>query len=274
LRGIDNRGVGIMIDDEITGTDSDGGDAAGRGHEADAPASGADPAAQSGAPAAPQSELDMFEIRVLAVLAEKEALTPDAYPMSLNALTNGCNQLSSRDPVMSIGEDTVQEILTRLIARKLVSEVTQAGARVRKYEHRLRIKWTLERDRLAILTLLMLRGPQTVGEIRARSGRMFEFATLGDVETGLQYLIDKYPPMVARLPRAPGAKEGRYAHLLSGEEVVASQETAAGFGTGAGHGQVAARLDRTGALEAEVARLRLQVEELSLEFERFRKQFD
>ncbi|WP_371417387.1 YceH family protein [Noviherbaspirillum sp. UKPF54] len=214
--------------------------------------------------------LDPFEVRVLAVLAEKEALTPDNYPLSLNALTNGCNQLSSRDPVMSISEDTVQDVLQRLVQKKLVSEVRQAGARVAKYEHRMRMKWSLEQDRLAVLTMLMLRGIQTAGEIRSRSGRLHEFATVADVEQGLQFLIDKFPPLVARLARAPGTKEARYAHLLSGDEVLERQETAAGFS-----GAVEMpRQDRVAQLDAEVARLRAEVERLSEQFDSFKKQFD
>lgn len=130
-----------------------------------------------------QDLLDDFEVRVLAVLAEKEAITPDNYPLSLNALTSGCNQLSSRDPVMSMTEETVIDVLQRLVQRRLVSEVRQAGARVAKYEHRMRMKWSLEQDKLAVLTLLMLRGTQTAGEIRARSGRLHEFASVQDVET-------------------------------------------------------------------------------------------
>src|SRR6478672_7411639 len=171
--------------------------------------------------------LDPFEIRVLGVLAEKESLTPDNYPLSLNGLQNGCNQLSSRDPVMSISEESVQQILERLIARKLVAEVRQAGARVVKYEHRMRMKWSLEQDKLAILAILMLRGVQTPGELRARSGRLHDFQAVAQVESGLQFLIDKYPPLVARLPRAPGTKESRYAHLLAGDEALQRYETAA-----------------------------------------------
>ena len=132
----------------------------------------------------PASELDPFEIRVLAVLAEKEALTPDNYPMSLNAIVTGCNQLSSRDPVMQLSEDMVQDTLQRLMERKLVNCITQAGARVPKYEHRMRIKWSLEQDKLAILTVLMLRGLQTAGEIRTRSGRLHEFKSVAEVEAG------------------------------------------------------------------------------------------
>lgn len=214
--------------------------------------------------------LDPFEVRVLGVLAEKEALTPDNYPLSLNALTNGCNQLSSRDPVMSMSEDTVQDVLQRLVQTKLVSEVRQAGARVAKYEHRMRMKWTLEQDKLAILTILMLRGIQTPGEIRARSGRLHDFPSVADVEAGLQFLIDKYPPLVARLARAPGTKEARYAHLLSGEEVLERQEIAASFSSGV----ETPRQDRIEQLEGEVTRLRADVDRLLDQFERFKKQFD
>ncbi|MYM67940.1 DUF480 domain-containing protein [Pseudoduganella sp. FT55W] len=215
--------------------------------------------------------LDPFEIRVLAVLAEKEALTPDNYPMSLNALVNGCNQLSSRDPVMALSEDTVAEVLQRLMQRKYVNGITQAGARVTKYEHRMRIKWSLEQDKLAVLTILMLRGLQTAGEIRTRSGRLHEFKSVGDVELALQFLIDKYPPLVSRLALAPGTKEPRYGQLLGGEDALAREETAASLGgsvSGGGQGT------RIGALEQEVQQLRKQVEDLTAQFAEFRKQFE
>jgi uncharacterized protein YceH (UPF0502 family) len=212
--------------------------------------------------------LDPTEVRILAVLAEKEALTPDSYPLSLNALVNGCNQLSSRDPVMSLPESVIQETVERLVQKKFVAEVRQAGARVTKYEHRLRIKWSLEQDKLAVLTMLMLRGVQTAGEIRARSGRVHEFASVAEVETALQFLIDKYPPLVARLTRAPGTKEARYAHLLSGDAGEQPEASAAPM--------VAAepRQDRVAQLEAEVARLRAEVDALGKQFEEFRRQFD
>lgn len=217
--------------------------------------------------------LDVFEIRVLAVLAEKEMLTPDNYPLSLNALVNGCNQLSSRDPVMSISESTVQEVLQRLMQKKFVAEVRQAGARVSKYEHRLRMVWLLEQDKLAILTQLMLRGVQTAGEIRARSARQHDFSSIVDVESGLQFLIDKYPPLVACLPKAPGTKESRYAHLLSGDDVLTLQEAAAGFVSGSVIIE-SSRHDRIGQLEEEVLRLRREVDWLSEQFETFRRQFE
>jgi len=214
--------------------------------------------------------LDPVELRVLAVLAEKEALTPDNYPMSLNAIVNGCNQLSSRDPVMQLGEDTVLDTLQRLTERKLVNAISQAGARVVKYEHRMRIKWTLEQDKLAVLTILMLRGLQTAGEIRTRSGRLHEFKSVQDVETALQFLIDKYPPLVVKLERAPGAKESRYGQLLGGEiTIVGGSEQSASSASGGGLTQGA----RVQQLEQEVASLRGELEELKVQFEAFRQQF-
>jgi uncharacterized protein YceH (UPF0502 family) len=216
----------------------------------------------------PASVLDPVEIRVLAVLAEKEALTPDNYPMSLNAIVNGCNQLSSRDPVMQLTEEEVQDTLQQLIERRLVNSTSQAGARVVKYEHRMRIKWTLEQDKLAVLTVLMLRGPQTAGEVRTRTGRLFEFKSVADAETALQFLIDKYPPVVAKLDRAPGTKEHRYGQLLGGELELAREDAGS-----LARAQPAAG-GRVGQLEQEVATLRAEVESLKAQFETFRKQFD
>jgi uncharacterized protein YceH (UPF0502 family) len=186
---------------------------------------------------------------VLAVLAEKEALTPDNYPLSLNAIMNGCNQLSSRDPIMQLSEDVVHDTLQRLMQRKLVGSMSQAGARVIKYEHRMRIKWSLEQDKVAVLTVLMLRGLQTAGEIRTRSGRLHEFKSVAEVESALQFLVDKYPPLVARLERAPpGTKEPRYGQLLGGEiDLRAPEMPAADRRVGRPGG------GRTAQLEQEVA---------------------
>lgn len=212
--------------------------------------------------------LDPVELRVLAVLAEKEGLTPDNYPMSLNAIVNGCNQLSSRDPVMQISEAVVLDTLQRLAERKLVNAISQAGARVVKYEHRMRIKWTLEQDKLAVLTILMLRGLQTAGEIRTRSGRLHEFKTVADVETALQFLIDKYPPLVVKLERAPGTKESRYGQLLGGEiTIVAGSEQTSSSASNLTQG------GRIAQLEEEVAALRGEMEDLKGQFEAFRQQF-
>jgi len=212
--------------------------------------------------------LDPVELRVLAVLAEKEALTPDNYPMSLNAIVNGCNQLSSRDPVMQLSDDIVLDTLQRLTERKLVNAISQAGARVVKYEHRMRIKWTLEQDKLAVLTILMLRGLQTAGEIRTRSGRIHEFSKVTEVETALQFLIDKYPPLVVKLDRAPGTKESRYGQLLGGEiTIVAGSEQTSSSASGLTQG------GRIVQLEEEVASLRAEMDELKGQFEAFRQQF-
>jgi uncharacterized protein YceH (UPF0502 family) len=217
----------------------------------------------------PASVLDPVEIRVLAVLAEKEALTPDNYPMSINAIVNGCNQLSSRDPVMQLTEEEVQDTLQRLMERKLVNSMSQAGARVVKYEHRMRIKWTLEQDKLAVLTVLMLRGPQTAGEVRTRTGRLYEFKSVADAEAALQFLIDKYPPVVAKLERAPGTKEHRYGQLLGGELELAREDAGS-----LARANPAPAGGRVGQLEQEVATLRSEVEALKAQFESFRKQFE
>jgi len=219
----------------------------------------------------PASDLDPFEIRVLGVLAEKEALTPDNYPLTLNGLMNGCNQLSSRDPVMQLPEDVVHDTLQRLMQRKLVNGITQAGARVVKYEHRMRIKWSLEQDKVAILTMLMLRGLQTAGEIRSRSGRLHDFKSVAEVEAGLQFLIDKYPPLVARLERSPGTKESRYGQLLGGAINLARDDSA--FGTASAPSAPSSG-SRVAQLEQEVASLRAEVDELKAQFAAFRQQFE
>lgn len=216
----------------------------------------------------PASDLDPHEIRVLGVLAEKEATTPDNYPMTLNAVMNGCNQLSSRDPVLQLPEDVVHDTLQRLMQRKLVSGIAQAGARTVKYEHRMRIKWSLEQDKLAVLAVLMLRGLQTAGEIRTRSGRLHEFKSVADAESALQFLIDKYPPLVARLDRAPGTKEPRYGQLLGGAIDLAQMEAGAAAAGGGASGS------RVGQLEQEVAALRGEVDELKAQFAAFRQQFE
>jgi uncharacterized protein YceH (UPF0502 family) len=205
--------------------------------------------------------LNAIEVRVLAVLAEKEAATPDNYPLSLNAIVNACNQLSSRDPVMSLNESEVVQALELLTQRKLVNVVQQAGARVVKYEHRMRLKWMIEQNRVAALTTLMLRGWQTAGEIRARSGRLYEFASIADVESSLEYLSDKYPPLVIKLARAPGSKESRYAHLLSGDVLEQSMQAPSNKSTNANE-----QSERIAQLEAEVLQLKAYIAELEAQF--------
>ena len=210
--------------------------------------------------------LDDFEVRVLAVLIEKSFVTPDAYPLSVNALLSGCNQLTGREPVMNLSEATILATLDRLAERGLVSKRHQAGARVSKWEHQIRLRHSLTPPMQAVLTILMLRGPQTVGEIRARCERMHSFGSPADVEAVLERLDDKL--MARQLPKAPGTKEARYAHLMSGEAALAQYQHA--FETGEA---AAPRGSRVGELEEEVRRLRQQLEWLTNEFEEFRKQF-
>ena len=218
-----------------------------------------------------QYDLDPFEIRVLGVLIEKAFVTPDNYPLSVNAIVSGCNQLTGREPVMSLSEDTVQATLDRLMARRLVSRRDQAGARVQKYEHLVRLRHSLPPPEQAVLAILMLRGVQTPGEIRSRAERMHRFDDIAAVDAVLDHLAEKYPPMVAALPRAPGTKETRYAHLLGGAQVL--EQLAEALAAGAQSGGAPAR-GRTAELEEEVRRLRQEVDWLRSEFEKFRAQFE
>lgn len=225
------------------------------------------------------SELNLttFEVRVLGSLAEKAFLTPDTYPLSLNAVTMACNQVSNRDPVMQLSEDTVQQTLTVLRGKKLVREWFPSGSRVPKFDHVLNEVYGLNEAQLAVLTLLMLRGFQTAGEIKGRSGRMHTFHEVERVETTMQSLIvDRQTPLVVKLPKAPGTKEARYAHLLSGELAVERQEIAQGINSDAPHGMVISGKgdDRFSALEDDVQQLRAEVSWLSRQFEAFKKQFE
>ena len=211
-------------------------------------------------------DLDPAEIRVLGVLMEKAFVTPDNYPLSVNAIVTGSNQLTGRDPVMNLTETEVQDALDRLIARKLVSKRDQAGARVGKYEHLVRLRHSLPPPEQAALATLMLRGAQTAGEIRQRSERMHRFDDIAAVDKVLEHLGEKYPPMVAALPKAPGTKETRYAHLLGGRQAFVQMGEAVASG-GAVRG-------RTSELEDEVRRLRDELDLLRSEFEKFRSQFE
>jgi uncharacterized protein len=211
--------------------------------------------------------LDDFEVRVLAVLIEKSFVTPDSYPLSVNALLTGCNQLTGREPVMSLSESTVLGTLQRLAERGLVTQRHQANARVSKWEHQIRLRHSLTPPMQAVLAILMLRGPQTVGEIRARCERMHTFSSPADVEDVLERLGDK--SMAIQLPKAPGTKEARYTHLMSGEAAAAQHQHA--FEASADGS--APRGSRVGELEEEVRRLRQQVEWLTSEFEAFRNEF-
>lgn len=156
------------------------------------------------------------EARVLGTLVEKEVTTPDYYPLSLNALANGCNQRSNREPVMDLDEDSIRQALHRLEDLRLSGPVRGTESRVTKYEHWLGEAFNLSRAETALLCVLLLRGPQTPGELRGRTERMHRFEEIDDVLGGLERLMQREPPLVAVLPRQPGTKESRYAHLLSG----------------------------------------------------------
>ena len=209
--------------------------------------------------------LDADEVRVLGSLLEKEITTPEYYPLSLNALLNACNQKSNRDPVVHFDEETLERALYTLRDKGLTVNIAGAGSRVPKFGHRLSEKLNLGRRELAILCELMVRGPQTLGELRTRAERMHHFDDISEVET----VLDRMPELVIRLPRRPGEKEARYAQLLSGVPEMAppSPERVADL-------VAPPRSDRMAELEAEVARLRREFEDLKQQFAGFQKQFE
>ena len=214
--------------------------------------------------------LNEVEVRVLGALMEKDITTPDYYPLSLNALVNACNQKNNRDPVMSLDETAVREALQGLQERRLAGPAGGADSRVAKYEHRVQEVFNFTRAETALICVLLLRGPQTPGELRGRTERMFKFEELADVQSALERLIERDPPLVKMLPRQPGTKESRYAHLLAGD--VAGYE--AGAPSSASPQRAAEGDDRLERLESEVSELRREVAELKQQMETFRKQFE
>jgi uncharacterized protein YceH (UPF0502 family) len=202
------------------------------------------------------------EVRILGSLIEKESVTPDNYPLSLNSLTAACNQLSNREPVMQLSEDTVKYAVNSLRQQSLVRAIQPSDSRVMKFQHLATEKWELGTGTRAVLCVLMLRGPQTLGEIKGRTGRLAEFGSLADVDGAMRELVAR--DLAVEMPRRPGQKEVRYAHLLSGAPVE-NPEPAAPVEAEA----VARRVD----LEATVAELQNQIAELRREFEEFKKQF-
>jgi uncharacterized protein YceH (UPF0502 family) len=215
--------------------------------------------------------LNDIEVRVLGCLVEKEMTTPEYYPLSLNALTNACNQKSNRDPVMDIEETDVVRALDGVRVKGLAMQAAEGG-RVPKYRHALAAKLFLEPPELAILGELLLRGPQTVGELRSRAERMHPFPSLEDVEAVLAELQEREAPLVIKLPRQPGRKEHRYAHLLAGEPQLPDEGQPAS--PEAARVQVMAENERIARLEEEVASLRQEMSTLRRELEEFRTQFD
>src|SRR3989440_9399366 len=168
---------------------------------------------------APTLLLNNAEVRVLGSLIEKDITTPDYYPLSLNALVNACNQKNNRDPVMILDEESVRIALSSLQEKRLAGPAAGADSRVTKYEHRLQEVFNFDRREIAVICVLLLRGPQTPGELRGRAERMYRFETLDDVQSGLQRLMERQPPLVRVLSGQPGTKDSRYTHLFSGEYI-------------------------------------------------------
>jgi uncharacterized protein len=215
--------------------------------------------------------LDGVEIRVLGCLIEKEMTTPEYYPLTLNALTNACNQKSNRDPIMALAEEDVVRALDALRFKQL-AVVAADGGRVPKYRHLLAEKLKLVPAELALVCEMMVRGPQTVGELRTRGERMHPFADLAAVEEVLEELMERETPLVARLPRQPGRKESRYAQLWGGEPESVADE--GGAPPEAARQRVMAENGRIARLEEEVAGLRGEVAGLWQMVEDFKKQFE
>jgi uncharacterized protein YceH (UPF0502 family) len=215
-------------------------------------------------------ELTVYEARVIGSLIEKEHTTPEQYPLSLNALINACNQKSNREPVMSLDEGIVQETVDGLIKKRLVSEKTGFGSRVVKYQHRFCNtdfgNLTFSKQELGIICVLLLRGPQTPGELRTRSERLCKFADVNETESALKCLMEREDgPFVMRLPREAGKRESRYAHLFCGEiegsySLVAESEVAA-RPTSSDH----ARLE---GMEKELQALHVEIEEIKRRLDR------
>ena len=208
------------------------------------------------------------EVRVLGALIEKDITTPEYYPLSLNALVNACNQKSNRDPVMQLDENAVRDALSGLQERRLAGPAGGVDSRVTKYEHRAQEVFNFTRAETAVLCVLLLRGPQTPGELRGRTERLHRFETLDDVQSALQKLMQRDPPLVKMLPRQPGTKESRWAHLLAGDVAAEVPQAAV---TASQSSEDGGRLAR---LEEEVGALRREVSELKEQLAGFRKQFE
>jgi uncharacterized protein YceH (UPF0502 family) len=213
--------------------------------------------------------LSEIEARVLGCLVEKEITTPEYYPLSLNALVHACNQKSNRDPLMNVEEDAVRHAL-RALGEQILARSAGGDSRVPKYEHRLADTFNFTRPEAAIICELLLRGPQTPGELRSRAERMHPFEDLSTVHSTLKHLMEREPPLVKVLPRQAGNKEARYAHLLSGNveirEAPLVKETAPSRSSGEN--------ERIAQLETEISGLQKEVADLKEQFAEFRKQFE
>lgn len=212
-----------------------------------------------------------IEARVLGSLVEKQLTTPEYYPLTLNALMAACNQKSNRDPVMALGETELMSAIDTLRDKNLVYLFYGSGSRTVKYKHMLPSVYELDDPGVAIVAVLLLRGPQTLGELRERTGRLHEFAGLSEVQETLDGLSRRDDPIVIKLERQPGQKEARYAHLLGGEVeragTMAVREAPLRPTVGPNDGRIE-------KLESDIERLAEQLNSFRREFDEFRKQFD
>ena len=220
--------------------------------------------------------LTELETRVLGSLIEKDITTPDYYPLSLNALVNACNQKNNRDPVMTLDESTVRDALASLQEKRMAGPASGADSRVTKFEHRLQEVFNFDRREIALVCVLLLRGPQTPGELRSRTDRMYHFEALDDIVSTLDRLAHRDPPLAAILPRQPGTKESRYMHLFSGEPPTFAPDETANVGRTLLSATASANstADRLTTLEDEVTRLRQELSEVQQQLAAFRKQFE
>lgn len=214
-------------------------------------------------------KLSEIEARIIGALIEKQLTTPEYYPLTLNALVAACNQKTNREPVVAYTEAAVQKSLDDLRERNLAYVFYGSTSRVPKYKHILDKVYELEAPEVAILCVLMLRGAQTIGELRERTGRLYEFSDLGEVNETLDGLMRRDEPIVTKLERQPGQKEVRYAHLLSGEVVVLQQPPEKSVSVS----QVGAS-ERIANLEGELENLRSEFNTFRQAFEEFKKQFE
>jgi uncharacterized protein YceH (UPF0502 family) len=212
-----------------------------------------------------------IEARVLGALIEKELTTPEYYPLSLNALVNACNQKSNREPGMNLDDTAVSDAMRSLEKEGLAGRADNMDSRVTKYEHRLQEQFNFDRRETAVLCELLLRGPQTSGELRGRASRMHEFEEISQVQAALQRLMQREPPIVKMLPRQPGTKESRYAQLLSNDAAAHETQTHAAEPPTETRAPAADRITR---LESEVAELRQDLAEVKVQLKTFRKQFE
>jgi uncharacterized protein YceH (UPF0502 family) len=220
-------------------------------------------------------ELTDTEVRILGALVEKEMSTPDNYPLSLNALTTACNQKTSRDPVVEYDDQTVLDAIELLRQRQMAATLTGRDHRVPKYRHWLPETLRIGNRELAVLCVMMLRGPQTIGELKERTHRLHEFEDLSSVETCLQKLAERQPePLAVLLPRRPGEREPRWAHLMSGEPVISAEPDRYAVTESPTRRPASDQESRIAALEAKVESLSEQVGQLVQQLEAFRRQFE